>query len=162
MKYVYFISVIFSLTSCFKNEPKRETLMAAGSWKIVKTIIQENDESGNKISENTIENVGFLMLSHVDDYLYEGTYSYSLDSDKLNNSIIYDCFKKCNQWGITNGAKVLNLAIKDPSTGYSELWSGLTINKLTRKKFEIQSITLNSGNETIKKIEKWYMISSNK
>lgn len=159
--FLFSIVFLFSLTACFKDNPTRETLKAAGSWKVVSVEIKDFDSQGNQTSVKTIENPGFLMLSHVDDFLYEGTYSYSLDADLLTNSAIYSHLKAFNQWGLTTDAKVFNLAYKDPSSGASTFKYGYTINTLTNRKFELQYVLLQNNNFDLKQVEIWKMERAN-
>jgi hypothetical protein len=163
MKKVFLFSfvLLFSLTACFKDNPTRETLKAAGSWKVLSVEIKEYDNTGNETSSKTIDNPGFLMLSHVDDFLYEGTYSYSLNADLLSNSAIYSHLKAFNQWGVTTDVKVFNLAYKDPSSGASAFKYGYTINTLTYRKFELQYVQLQNNNLDIKQVEVWKMERAN-
>lgn len=153
--------LIFIFSSCLKNNPKKESFLLAGSWKVEEVNIKEYNESGEILSDQQVETSGYLMLSHVDPFLYEGVYSYSLDVESLKNSMIFEVLLKSNIWGVSNGAKVLNFSIKDSKTGYVQLMASLTINKLNRRKLEIQFIKLSTSSGNISKKEVWYLKSDN-
>lgn len=152
--------LLITLTGCFKDEPRKETFKAAGSWKLDEVIITKSDANGTELSTETQVEAGFLMLSFGDDFMYENYYSYSLNSDQLINSEIYSIFQLANVWNVTVDGKAFNLGYKDPSTGFVTWAGSLTINRLTKKRMELQLIELDSATENIVHSEIWKLSSA--
>ncbi|MCU0434984.1 MAG: hypothetical protein MUC87_16120 [Bacteroidia bacterium] len=134
------IILLTGLSSCFKSTPDNEMMKAGGSWIIDEIELNYFDSAGNATGNETLREGGVLMLSHNDDFLYEGTYSVSYDSAVFSRSEIGDLFLDCNIWGVSNGAKNFNLSLQDPSTGFTSLIVSFTVLKLRRNKMEIQFI----------------------
>lgn len=152
--------LLISLTGCFKDEPRKETYKAAGSWKVDAVTIQKFDANGNELSTEDQTETGFLMLSFGDDFMYENYYSYSLQSDKLVNSRIYPMFQVGNVWSVTVEGKSFNLGVKDASTGFVTNVGSMTINRLTKKRMELQWIELDPVTEAIVHSEIWKLSSA--
>ena len=157
MRFLTIILFIFiALSSCFKNNPTKETWKASGAWSVEEIKI---DYYSNKSVDSTkeIKDAGFLMLVYVDDFMYENPFSYSLDGINLSSSNIYSFFKICDVWGISTGKKVFNLGLKDASTGYISFICSFTVNQLTNQKFELQYVSINPITSEIEMVEIWKM-----
>ncbi|MGL5891515.1 MAG: hypothetical protein ACRC3B_16615 [Bacteroidia bacterium] len=128
------------LSGCFKSSPDKEMMRAGGSWIISEIELNYFDSLGTDLSTETLMNGGVLMLSHNDDFLYEGTYSVSYDSVVFSRSEIGRFFLDNNIWGVSNGAKNFNINNIDPSTGFTSPVVSLTILKFKRNKMELQFI----------------------
>jgi hypothetical protein len=135
--------LLLVLTSgCFKSTPDEEMMKAGGSWTIDEIELNYFDTLGNETGSETLKEGGVLMLSHNDDFLYEGTYSLSYDSVVFSRSEMGRLFLDCGIWGVSNGAKSFNLSIQDPATGFTSLVVSYTVLKLRRNKMELQFIRL--------------------
>lgn len=149
MKTLFSLSVLASLlvglTGCFKDDPKKEMMQAGGSWLIKEAVIKTFDATGNELSSETKEDGGLLLLTHNDDFLYEGSYSLSYDTAVFNNSEIGALFLNNDTWGVSNGAKSFNISDLDPSTGYVSLMGSLTILKFRNNKMDLQFIRVNNA-----------------
>lgn len=154
------ILIWITLSGCFKNEPKKETFKAAGSWKLEEVSIFKYDANGTELSTETQVEAGFLMLTFGDDFMYENYYSYSLNSDLLVNSKIYPLFQIANVWNVTVEATALNLGTQDQSTGFIGNVGSITINRLTKKRMELQYIELDPTTEAIVHSEIWKLKST--
>jgi hypothetical protein len=127
---------------CFKSSPDKEMMQAGGSWIISEVELNYFDSLGNDLSTETLIDGGILMLSHNDDFLYEGTYSVSYDSAVFSRSEIGRFFLDNDIWGVSNGAKNFNINNIDPNTGFTSQVVSLTILKLKRNKMDLQFIRL--------------------
>lgn len=154
------ILILLLVTGCFKNEPRKETFKAAGSWKLEEVTIEKFSPTGSSISTETQTEAGFLMLSFGDDFMYENYYSYSLSADKLFNSKMYPLFQVASIWGITVDAKAFNLGAKDVTTGFVTYIGTFTVNQLSKKRMELQYIEIDPVTENIVLSEVWKMRSA--
>jgi hypothetical protein len=152
-------ALLLLLNSCFKDEPKREMKIAAGSWRIEHVTIQQNDSLGNEVSASEIEGpLGMLLLTHDDDFMYEGRYSYSYDGAALASSNMNSLFVYADTWGIGEEGKVFNLGNNDGSTGYTTHVAAFTVLKLRRKKMELQYVRTHPVTGYLEYVETWKLV----
>ncbi len=145
------------LSSCFKDEPKKEMRKAAGSWRVELVTIHNNDSLGNEITSTEISEVGMLLLTHDDEFMYEGTFSYSLDGNALSGSSMYSLFSASDIWGFGVDGKTFNLGSNDGSTGYTTHVAGFTVLKLTRRKMELQYVHVHPVTGNLDYREEWLL-----
>jgi hypothetical protein len=151
--------LLLTLNSCFKDEPKREMRKAAGSWRIDHVAIQLYDSLGNESSGSEInEPVGILLLTHNDEFLYEGRFSYSYDGTALASSSMHSLFLASDVWGMGIGGKTFNLGNNDPSTGYTTHLAGFTVVKLRRNKMELQYVRVHADSGNLEYRETWTLV----
>jgi hypothetical protein len=144
--FIFFALIpLFFITACFKNDPYKEMMRAGGSWKIETVEINNFDSLGNELNSQQLENGGMLMLSHNDDFLFEGAMSIAYDSAVFSQSEMGTLFLSADIWGVSNGAKTFNLSQQDGSTGYTHYLVGFTIQKFRRNRMDLQHIRLNNG-----------------
>jgi hypothetical protein len=132
--------LLTGFSSCFKSTPDNEMMKAGGSWLISEIEKNYFDSLGNEIGSETLNDGGVLMLSHNDDFLYEGTYSLSYDSAVFSRSEMGGLFLYCDIWGVSNGAKNFNLSTQSSSTGYTSLIVSYTLLKLRRNRMDLQFV----------------------
>jgi hypothetical protein len=152
--------IVTVLSGCFKNNPRKESFKAAGSWKLDEVSITKYDVNGNESSTELQKEAGFLMLSFGDDFMYENGFSYSLNTNQLNNSEIYPLFQIADMWNVTVDGKAFNLGLKDASTGFVQFVGSLTVNKLSKKRMELQYVELDPTTEQIIHSEIWKLKSA--
>lgn len=157
LKWMMSIVLLTILSSCFKDEPKKEMRKAAGSWRVEKVTIHTNDSLGNEITSTEILEVGMLLLTHDDEFLFEGTFSYSLDGTALAGSSMYYLFSQSDVWGIGIDGKTFNIGNNDGSTGYTTHVAGFTVLKLTRKKMEFQYVHVHPVTGNLDYMEEWVL-----
>jgi hypothetical protein len=153
------VVVLLTMNSCFKDEPKGEMRRAAGSWRIEHVTIQQNDSLGNEVSTSEIsEPVGMLLLTHDDEFMFEGRYSYSYDGAALASSSMNALFVACDTWGLGVEGKTFNLGNNDGSTGYTTHVAGFTVLKLHRKKMELQYVRVHPQTGYLYYVETWKLV----
>lgn len=151
--------LLLLLNSCFKDEPKKEMRRIAGAWRIEHVTIQINDSLGNETGMSTItESPGMLLLTHDDEFLYEGTFSYSYDGTALASSSMHNLFLSSDSWGLGVEGKTFNLGKNDGSTGYTTHIAGLTVLKLHRRKLELQYVKTHPVTGYLQYIETWELV----
>jgi len=151
------ILLVFLASGCFKDEPKKEMMRAAGAWKIDKVTLTDYDQSGGVVSTKEAGNLGVLMLNHNDDFSYEGTFSLSYNPSYVDwSSEMTQYFLSANIWFVTVEAKRFGLGIKDNSTGYVQASGAFTIDKLSNRKMTLHNVVSNSDGN-IQRLETWYL-----
>jgi hypothetical protein len=157
LHHLFLFFFALTATSCFKDEPNRETMQAGGSWKIDKVTITNYDSLGVEQNATTTEEAGFLMLSHTDDFLFENGFSAEYYLDRLTNSEMYRHFYDANIWGVSPVAKSFNLGIQDPSTGFTTPVVSYTILKLNNRKMDLQYVRLHPITGAVVFVELWQL-----
>lgn len=156
-KVLYIFTVALLAGSCFKNEPQREMMRAAGAWNIEKVTLTDYDQSGSVVSTKEATDLGVLMLNHNDDFLYEGTFSLSYNQSYVDwSSEMTQYFLAANIWFVTVEAKRFGLGIKDNSTGYVQASAAFTIDKLSNRKMTLHNV-VNDSDGNIQRFETWYL-----
>lgn len=151
--------LLLVLNSCFKDEPKKEMRRIAGSWRIEQVTMQTNDSLGQEISTSSVTtSPGMLLLSHDDEFEYEGTYSYSGDGAALSGSTMHSFFLASDIWGLSVEGKTFNLGHTDGSTGYVNHVAGMTVLKLHPRKFEIRYVQTHPVTGYLTYIETWKLV----
>jgi hypothetical protein len=157
MRILSCLVLVLALTSCFKNEPKKEMMRMAGAWKITKAELTTYASDGTVSSSTETSDLGVLMLNHNDDFLYQGTFSLSYNpSWTAWNSPMTAAFNASNSWFVNVGATRFSLGEIDYSTGYMQTVAGYTIEKLTNKKGVIFNVVVNPDGSIFQR-EKWYL-----
>lgn len=156
--FLLFGILLFQLTGCFKDEPKKVMTRAAGPWTISKVIQENYDTLGNVSGTGNWENLGTLFLYHDDNFMYVDVfhlqYSTALQNEVVSN-FQYNLFNS-NRWWMSVEAKQFGFGNYEGGTGYTSTAGLYTIEKLNNRKLEILNIELYSSTGQVKMIEHWY------
>lgn len=159
--FVSIIGLIFLVGSCFKDSPKNDMFRVAGTWKVTSIESTRYDTLGNVQATTFTPDFGFLMLNHVDNFLFEGTFSYDFSQGDTSftspDSYLLYLFEGglgCDTWSVSKGAKSLNLASMDPETNFVTFLYAATIVNLTGKNMDLIAFT-RFGNGELSTKEIW-------
>lgn len=151
------LSVFILAVSCFKDEPKKEMMRAAGPWNIAKITHINYDTLGNKISEKDWTDLGVLILYHEDDFQFQDVFKLAykevLEKEVVSN--LKTNFFNANIWWMSVGPHQFGFGNRDPQTGYVQTVGLYTVVKANNKKMEILNVE-NHASGAIKLEERWF------
>lgn len=148
--------LVFQLTGCFKDEPKKVMMRAAGPWAI-EQLVQENFDTLGA-STGTVEwnDLGTLFLYHEDNFQYIDAFNLQYTPALQNEITSY--FQQnlfgANRWWMSVDGNQFGFGNYDESTGFTSTSGLFTIDKLTNKKMEITNIELFASG-SVRLIEHW-------
>ncbi len=150
--------VLFQLTGCFKDEPKKVMTRAAGPWTIEKVTQERFDSVGNASGNQEWENLGTLFLYHDDNFEYIDVFHLQY-TDALQNEVssyFQQTLFTANRWWMSIDAKQFGFGSYDGSTGYTSTVGLFTIEKSNNRKIEILNVELYPSTGRVRLIEHWY------
>lgn len=149
--------LLFQLTGCFKDEPKKVMTRAAGPWTIEKVVQENYDTLGTLVSTNEWGDLGTLFLYHEDDFLYIDAFhlQYSAALQSEVTSYFQQTLFSANRWWMSVGGEQFGFGNYDSSTGFTSTMGLFTLEKLTNRKMEILNVELFPSGQ-VRLIERWY------
>ncbi len=149
--------LLFQLTGCFKNEPKKVMTRAAGPWTIEKVVHENFDTLGVSAGTNEWTDLGTLFLYHDDNFEYIDAYDlqYTLVLQDEVNSYFKQTLFDANRWWMSADGNQFGLGHYDLGTGFTNTMGLFTIEKLNNRKMEILNVELFPSGR-VRLIERWY------
>lgn len=148
--------LIFQLTGCFKDEPKKVMMRAAGPWAIEKVVQENFDTLGALTSTTEWNDLGTLFLYHEDDFQYIDGFNLQYTSvlqNEITSHFQQNLFG-ANRWWMSVDGNQFGLGYYDASTGFTSTAGLFTIDKLNNRKMEIVNVELFSSGR-VRLIEHW-------
>ncbi|AEA43028.1 hypothetical protein [Fluviicola taffensis] len=149
--------LVFQLTGCFKDEPKKVMTRAAGSWTIEKVVQENYDTLGSLANTNEWSDLGTLFLFHEDDFQYidvfQLQYTTALQSEV--NSYFQQTLFSANRWWMSVDGEQFGFGNYDASTGFTNTMGLFTLEKLNNRKMEILNVELFPSGQ-VRLIERWF------
>lgn len=148
--------LLFQLTGCFKNEPKKVMMRAAGPWTIEKLVQEEYDTLGNVIASREWTELGTLFLYHEDDFQFIDVFSLQYTAALQNEVSSYFQQKlfSSNRWWMSADGNQFGFGYCDVSTGFTTTEGLFTVEKLTNRKMQIVNVELFSSGR-VRLVEHW-------
>ena len=151
------VILVFQLTGCFKDEPKKVMTRAAGPWTIEKVVQENYDTLGTLVNTNEWSDLGTLFLYHEDDFQYLD--AYELQYSSALQSEVYSFFQTtlftANRWWMSVDGEQFGFGNYDATTGFTNTMGLFTLEKLNNRKMEILNIELFPSGR-VRLIERWY------
>jgi hypothetical protein len=149
--------LVFQLTGCFKNEPKKVMTRAAGPWTIEKLVQENYDTIGNLASTNEWSNLGTLFLYHEDNFEFIDAFhlQYTTVLQDEVNSYFQQTLFNANRWWMSAGGEQFGFGYYDGSTGFTNTAGLFTMEKSNNRKMEILNVELFPSGR-VRLIERWY------
>ena len=156
-KMIGLVILVFQLTGCFKDEPKKVMTRAAGPWTIEKVVQENYDTLGTLVNTNEWSDLGTLFLYHEDDFQYLD--SYELQYSSALQSEVYSFFQTtlftANRWWMSVDGEQFGFGNYDATTGFTNTMGLFTLEKLNNRKMEILNVELFPSGR-VRLIERWY------
>lgn len=148
--------LVFQLSGCFKDEPKKVMTRAAGPWTIEKLVQENYDTLGTLVSTNQWDNLGTLFLYHEDDFQFIDAFQLQYTSALQNevNSYFQQTLFGANRWWMSVGGEQFGFGFYDSSTGFTNTAGLFTMEKFNNRKMEILNVELFPSGR-VRLIEHW-------
>lgn len=149
--------VLFLLTGCFKDEPKRVMTRAAGPWTIEKVVQEKFDTLGVSSGTNEWSDLGTLFLYHEDDFQYIDAFNLQYTPTLQNevDSYFQQVLFSANRWWMSADGNQFGFGYYDVSTGYTNTAGLFTLEKRNNRKMEMVNVEVFPSGR-VKLVERWY------
>jgi|GEM_PF-5043109 len=148
--------LVFQLTGCFKDEPKKVMTRAAGPWTIEKLVQEHYDTLGTSAGTTEWNNLGTLFLYHEDNFEFIDAFHLQY-TDALQNEVtsyFQQTLFSANRWWMSVDGNQFGFGHYDVSSGFTNTAGLFTLEKCNNRKMEILNVEL-FPNGRVRLVEHW-------